>query len=93
MDEPLIGEYYGIDERGHNTFTLGFEARVWIIRSKKDLTQTEKPHHYWVKVRKPEFGDPGWVEQDTLASGPVEQHMVPEASPLLSSQQRRVYFT
>ncbi|KAF4955612.1 hypothetical protein FGADI_4447 [Fusarium gaditjirri] len=61
--EPLIGQYYGIDERGHNTFTPGFVARVWIIQSQKDVEETEKPHHCWVEVSEPQLGDPEWVEQ------------------------------
>ncbi|KAH7203535.1 hypothetical protein DER44DRAFT_779535 [Fusarium oxysporum] len=61
--EPLIGEYYGLDERGYNTFTPGLVARVWVIRSEQDLEPTEKPHHHWIEVREPEFGDPEWVEQ------------------------------
>ncbi|KAI7769297.1 hypothetical protein LZL87_011827 [Fusarium oxysporum] len=61
--EPLIGEYYAIDERGYYTSIPGLVARVWVIRSQQDVEPTEKPHHHWIEVTEPEFGDPEWVEQ------------------------------
>ncbi|KAF5614142.1 uncharacterized protein FSUBG_22 [Fusarium subglutinans] len=61
--EPLIGDYYSIEERGYRTCHPGFVARIWVIRSKKDLQPTNQPHHHWMEVREAEIGDPEWVEQ------------------------------
>jgi hypothetical protein len=61
--EPLIEEYYSVEERGYHTSHPGFVARVWIIRSNKVVEQTEQPHHHWIEVKEPGFGDPEWVEQ------------------------------
>ncbi|KAF5634689.1 hypothetical protein F52700_5882 [Fusarium sp. NRRL 52700] len=61
--EPLIDEYYSIEERGYRTCHPGFVARIWVIRSEKDLQPTNQPHHHWMEVREAEIGDPEWVEQ------------------------------
>ncbi|KAF5984572.1 hypothetical protein FBULB1_3296 [Fusarium bulbicola] len=61
--EPLIGDYYSIEERGYRTCHPGFVARIWVIRSEKDLQPTNQPHHHWMEVREAEIGDPEWVEQ------------------------------
>ncbi|KAF5557505.1 hypothetical protein FMEXI_669 [Fusarium mexicanum] len=61
--EPLIEDYYSVEERGYRTCHPGFVARIWVIRSEKDLQPTNKPHHHWVEVREAQIGDPEWVEQ------------------------------
>ncbi|KAF5575160.1 hypothetical protein FPANT_11452 [Fusarium pseudoanthophilum] len=61
--EPLIREYYSIEERGYYTCHPGFVARVWVIRSEKDLEETKRPHHHWMEVREAEIGDPASIEQ------------------------------
>lgn len=61
--EPLIGDYFSIEERGYHTCHPGFVARVWVIRSDKDLAPTQRPHHHWEEVREAEIGDPASVEQ------------------------------
>ncbi|EWG50017.1 hypothetical protein FVEG_09355 [Fusarium verticillioides 7600] len=61
--EPLVREYYSIEERGYRTCHPGFVARVWVIRSEKDLEETKRPHHHWMEVREAEIGDPASVEQ------------------------------
>ncbi|KAF4494606.1 hypothetical protein FAGAP_9259 [Fusarium agapanthi] len=61
--EPLIRDYHSIEERGYRTCHPGFVARIWIIRSERDLEQTKRPHHHWVEVREAEIGDPVSVAQ------------------------------
>ncbi|KAF5595347.1 hypothetical protein FPCIR_4507 [Fusarium pseudocircinatum] len=61
--EPLIADYYSIEERGYRTCHPGFVARVWIIRAEKDLEETKRPHHHWMEVREAELGDPASIEQ------------------------------
>ncbi|KLP04722.1 hypothetical protein CEK26_009119 [Fusarium fujikuroi] len=61
--EPLIGDYFSIEERGYHTCHPGFVARVWLIRSEKDLAPTQRPHHHWEEVSEAEIGDPASVEQ------------------------------
>ncbi|SCV30502.1 uncharacterized protein FFB14_03080 [Fusarium fujikuroi] len=61
--EPLIGDYFSIEERGYHTCHPGFVARVWVIRSEKDLAPNQRPHHHWEEVREAEIGDPASVEQ------------------------------
>ncbi|KAF4436802.1 hypothetical protein FACUT_6151 [Fusarium acutatum] len=61
--EPLIGDYYSFEERGYRTCHPGFVARIWIIRSEKDLEETKRPHHHWMEVREAEIGDPASAEQ------------------------------
>ncbi|KAH7481568.1 hypothetical protein FOMA001_g7632 [Fusarium oxysporum f. sp. matthiolae] len=89
--EPLIGEYYGLDERGYNTFSPGLVARVWVIRSEQDLEPTEKPHHHWIVVREPEFGDPEWVEQ-IAATWKMTRQMLSHVrgSPIEEDEERNV---
>ncbi|KAG5743959.1 hypothetical protein H9Q69_013289 [Fusarium xylarioides] len=61
--EPLISDFHSIEERGYRTCHPGFVARVWVIRSEKDLEETKRPHHHWMEVREAEIGDPASVEQ------------------------------
>ncbi|KAF9774620.1 hypothetical protein IL306_007343 [Fusarium sp. DS 682] len=53
----------------------GFVARVWVIRSEKDLEPTEQPHHHWIQVNDPRAGDPVWVEQ-VASTWKMTRHML-----------------